>query len=61
MLLLLPPLEDDAFHDERLHAPILRGAWVPLHEDGACHDEHNGGGGGGGGGDKPCAWRRRWW
>ena len=32
--------EDDACHDEHLHAPILRGAWVPPLEDGACHDEH---------------------
>ena len=55
-LFWLPPLEDDACHDEHLHAPILRGAWVPPHEDDACHDEHNGGGGGGGGGDQPCAW-----
>ena len=57
----LPPLEDDACHDEHLHAPIFRGAWVPPHEDDTCHDEHNAGGGDGGGGDRPCAWRRRWW
>jgi len=25
---------------EHLQAPILRGAWVPPLEDGACHDEH---------------------
>ena len=60
ILFWLPPLEDDAYR-EYLHAPILRGAWVPPHEDDACHDEHNGGGGGGGGGGQPCAWRRRWW
>ena len=36
----VPPLEDDACHDEHLHTPILRSAWVPPLEDGACHDEH---------------------
>ena len=32
--------EDDACHDEHLHVPILRGAWVPPLEDDACHDKH---------------------
>jgi len=40
-------LDDDTCHDEHLHAPILRGAYVPPLEDDA-YDEH-------------LNWRIGWW